>query len=243
MIHLVLIYMCENADGSIVWAEYDDNKPVRKSTWEEAAQKQATMLMWHRRHPRQQPLDTPQDCIIKAAVQGSQTLSARSKSSGADITNSSPTSCLEAPAHHHYVHEVPLPNLVEEPDAAAAICPPSPGFPPLPPPLHQAAHSVRQAPTYPQPDAVATANEEPNLVATCSSNSSSCVSPPSPPHHLAASKSMSCPSPPPPHRLHESKPKSRPPPSVVSHVVAQDQPGQQPQAGKPANTGAANIQC
>lgn len=195
------------------------------------------MLMWHRRHPRQQPLDTAHDCTIKAAVQPRNTLSAESKGCGADIINSSsPASCcLEAPTHHQYAHEVSLPNLVEEPDAAAAVCPPSPGCPRLPPPMHQ-------APIYPQPDAVATANEQPNLVATRSSNSTRCASPPSLPHHLAASKPMSrpaCPSPPPPHRL-RSKPRFRPPPSVVSQAVAQDQSGQQPQAAKSATTGAAN---
>ena len=172
------------ADGSTSWALYDDDKPVKAIAWEEVAKQQASALIWNRRHPRQQPLDTPTPCIINASVQGSFSLSPQSKDSGADAANSYFTvfSCLQSSCQD--AQHVPLPTRFEEPDAAATISPSAFSYPAPPRPPCQAAQGV-QLP-HEQPDdmtssaalsahVVPTPNEEPNATAI------------SPSHHEAPS--------------------------------------------------------
>ena len=166
----LLLYMHYGADGSTSWALYDDDKPVKAIAWEEVAKQQASALIWNRRHPRQQPLDTPTPCIINASVQGSFSLSPQSKDSGADAANSyfTVSSCLQSSCQD--AQHVPLPTRFEEPDAAATISPSAFSYPAPPQPPCQAAQGV-QLP-HEQPDdmtssaalsahVVPTPNEEP----------------------------------------------------------------------------------
>ena len=95
----LLICVDNAADGSPSWAVYDDDKPVKKIEWEEVAKQQASVLIWNRRHPRQQPLDTPSPRILVA---------------GPSLLPSSPS----------FLGQVPLPKPSEEPHAAVAISPP-----------------------------------------------------------------------------------------------------------------------
>ena len=46
------------------WAVYDDDKPVEEISWEDVAKRQAYMLFWNRRHPRQHPLPNPAPCVF-----------------------------------------------------------------------------------------------------------------------------------------------------------------------------------
>ena len=62
-------------DGTTSWALYDDDKPIKGIAWAEVAKQQASALIWNRRHPRQQPLDTPTRRFITAFVQCSVSLS------------------------------------------------------------------------------------------------------------------------------------------------------------------------
>ena len=207
---------------------YDDDKPVKKIEWEEVAKQQASMLIWNRRHPRQQPLDTPTPRILKSCVQGS-------KDSSEDATSSSlaATSCLSFPPRLTAL----LPTIYEEPSAAVTSSPPpSPRRPQSP--LHQEAPSVRPPMFCEEPDAVAilsshaaldahvvpTPDDEPKAVANPSLILSNFTRPSSPLLHLHAPKPVSC----------------CVSPSVIGHAVVEDQSSKQPQAAKPAATGTSD---
>ena len=218
------------ADGSTSWALYDDDKPVKKMEWEEVAKQQASMLIWSRRHPRQQPLDTPTPRTIMSSLQGR-------KDSDEHVTNASlaASSCLSSPP----CQDGPLPTIFEELSAAATSS--SPPSPPCPPPPHQEAQSVQPPIPREEPDAVAmisshasldahvvpTPNEEPDAVTDLSLIPSQFTRPSSPLHHLHAFKP-------------ESRCVSPSPPSAAGHAAGQDQLGKQSQAAKPAVTGTVD---
>ncbi len=49
----------DTADGATLWAVCNDDKAVQLCLWEQVAQLEAAVLVWNRRHPRQQPLTKP----------------------------------------------------------------------------------------------------------------------------------------------------------------------------------------
>ena len=222
---------------------YDDDKPVKEIAWEEVAKQQASALMWHRRHPRQQPLDTPTPCVITASVQGSVSLSRQSKDSGADAANSYFTASPRLPSSPcQGAQDVPLPTPCDEPDAAAAISPPVLSNPPPPSPPCQAAQSVQPPDRHEELDAVAVIsaptpldtysvpkfNEEPIAVADLSLNPPSFTRPSSSPHHLHASRPTSC-------AVSQSHP------SVTGWAMAEAQSGRLPHDAPPAAADTAHL--
>ena len=198
------------------------------------AKQQASALIWNRRHPRQQPLDTPNPCVITASVQGSIAPSHQSKDSSADAANSyfTASSCLQSCQD---AQDAPLPTSFDEPDAAAAMGPSvfsylGPSLPPC-----QVAQSVQPPASNEELDAVAVisspppldahivpkSNEEPRAVADPSLNLPSFTRPSSPPHHLHASRPT-------------SRAVSPTHPPVTGHAVAEAQSSRLPQSSQPA---------
>ena len=142
----LLICVDNAADGSTSRAVYDDDKPVKKIEWEEVAKQQASVLIWNRRHPRQQPLDTPTPRVLSACVQGSASLCHESNPTGADAAKSHVAGPSRLPASRSSCQDAQdVPTCASSPfPHLSATMPVTRSLPPSPPPGH-CSSSARQA--------------------------------------------------------------------------------------------------
>ena len=192
-------------------------RPVKKIAWEEVAEQQASMLIWNRRHPRQQPLDTPTPCTITACIQGSTALSHQSKDSGADGANASFIASSRLPSSPRQgAQDVCLPTSSNDPDAQNVHL------------QHEEPDVVTSVSSPAALDAHVVHNEEPNAAAHLSPVD---TCPSLPLERLPAAK-------PAPPSVSRSPPS---PPPITGHAVAQDQSRKQPQAAKPAASATAHT--